>query len=175
MRRWQVRQTCNMVEPPAYSRSGQTWAEACQACLPPSPDCSHSPPCRTHDSAPVLSYHKMDSQINYTKRKMSTSSPASSSLRVAVARRSNLGPAILCSLSRFSSFSWRKNMPKLEKKTIPIYQNNNHCTLCFLILDTTNQCAIAPVIVGVWWPDKISLFFGKHRISWNATIFSRKR
>ena len=131
MRRWQVRQTCNMVEPPAYSRSGQTWAEACQACLPPSPDCSHSPPCRTHDSAPVLSYHKMDSQINYTKRKMSTSSPASSSLRVAVARRSNLGPAILCSLSRFSSFSWRKNMPKLEKKTIPIYQNNNHCTLLF--------------------------------------------
>ena len=97
--------TCNMVEQQVCSRSGQTWVEACQACQPclllfPQ-DCSHSPPCKTHDSGPVLDVTK----LTKIKDEMSTSSPASSSLKVAVARRSNFGPAILCSLSWFSSFS----------------------------------------------------------------------
>ena len=49
-----ARLTCSKVGQRACSRSGQTWEEACPASFLPlfSPPCSHSPPCKTHDSVP---------------------------------------------------------------------------------------------------------------------------
>ena len=158
MRRWQVRQTCNMVEPPAYSRSGQTWAEVCRACLPPFPDCSHSPPCRTHDSAPVLSYHKIDSQINYTGEESLPPPPPPQVWELPLREghtwvRQSSAPfqGSHRSPGRRICQNWKKRQFQFTKITTTVL-------FCFLTLDTTNQCAIAPVIVGVWWPDKISFW-----------------
>ena len=173
MRRWQVRQTCNMVEPPAYSRSGQTWAEVCRACLPPFPDCSHSPPCRTHDSAPVLSYHKIDSQINYTGEESLPPPP----------------PPQVWELPLREGQTWvqQSSAPFQGSHRSPggrICQNWKKRQFQFTNITTT-----VLFVFWYWTPQinaqslqslsvsggPIKYLFGKHWISWNATIFSRKR
>ena len=65
-----ARLTCSKVGQRACSRSGQTWEEACPASFLPlfSPPCSHSPPCKTHDSVPVLGVTKRVHRLEKRKK-----------------------------------------------------------------------------------------------------------